>query len=563
MIHALSISDFVLIRHLSLDLANRFTALTGETGAGKSILLEALGAALGDRAERRFVRTGADRAIVAASFDVPVISPVWEILEEAGLSIDPSEGLTLRRMIPASGATRSYINDQPVSAGLLSSIGTCLIEIHGQHAASSLMDPSRHRHLLDQYIGAESLLHSCEAAWKTLQSARSARMEAAERRAAIEARLADIKAALADLDEIGPDPEELSRLEGERQLLMQAEQIGEALTEAEQLIEDSHVESVLARITGLIEQTSRRLSVGPETENTAVTNVQSAFERALIEVQEGCLGLGHLSGLAEADPKRLDHVELRLATLRRAARKYGVAPEDLSAYREKLLADLSLVETDQRDLAGLEAAERDALELWHKQAEALSQARRNGAKRLEAAVEEELAPLKLERMRFRIQFTDLPESASGRFGKDQIEIEVESNKGHGFGSLKTIASGGELARVSLALKCALADVGVASTLIFDEADQGVGGAVAAAIGERLSRLAERRQVLAITHSPQVAAAADQQWLIAKTSPAQGLGETHVTVLDDDTRRNEIARMLSGAVVTREAEAAARRLLETV
>lgn len=563
MIHALSITDFVLVRHLSLDLATGFTALTGETGAGKSILLEALGAALGDRAERRFVRTGADKAIVAVSFDVPVISPVWSILEEAGLSIDPSEGLTLRRMIPASGATRAYINDQPVSASLLSTVGTCLIEIHGQHAASSLMDPNRHRSLLDQYIGSEALLEACHVAWQSLNMARKQRADAAQRRAAVESRLADLKAALADLEEISPEPGEVAKLEGERQLLMQAEQIGEALTDAERLLEDSDIEMVLSRVTGLVEQTKRRLALGPEAEVSSVENVLGAFERALIEVQEGCLGLGHLSGIADADPNRLDQVEVRLATLRRAARKYGVEPTELCAFQDRLAEDLALVETDQKDVAGLETAERDALEAWHKQAEALSEARKNGAKRLESAVEAELVPLKLDRMRFRIGFTDLPQDASGRFGKDQIEIEVESNRGHGFGPLKSIASGGELARVSLALKCALADVGVAGTLIFDEADQGVGGAVAAAIGERLGRLADQRQVLAITHSPQVAAAANQQWLIRKTAPEKGLGETHVTVLDDGSRRNEIARMLSGAVVTREAEAAADRLLETV
>ena len=504
---------------------------------------------------------GPIRAVVAVNFDVPVISPVWSMLEEAGLSADPSEGLTLRRVIPASGATRGYINDQPASAGLMARIGTQLVEIHGQHSATSLMDPTRHRDLLDQFTGTETLLAACAVAWDDLKKARIAYAAAAERRATLEAKLSDLKTSLEELEDISPEPGEMQRLEAERQILMQAGQIGEALSEANCLIDEGDIERVLSRIIGLIEQTARRVGEGLTAEQEEVTATQAAFERALIEIEEGCRGLANLSSLAEADPKRLDEVENRLATLRRAARKYNVLPEELSAYCEKLRDDLGLIEDDHQGLTDLACHQQKALEAWHKAANALTVARKNGAKRLEAAVEAELAPLKLERMRFKIRFEELAEKASGRFGRDQIEIEVESNRGHGFGPLRQIASGGELARVSLALKCALADAGHALTLIFDEADQGVGGAVAAAIGERLARLARKRQVLAITHSPQVAAAADTQWRIEKTAPRKGLGETQVSVLDETARCAEIARMLSGAVVTQEAEAAAMRLLE--
>lgn len=563
MIHALSISDFVLVRQLSLDVSNGFTGLTGETGAGKSILLEALGAALGGRIERRFVRSGADRATIAASFDVSVMNPVWSVLEDAGLDVDPSEGLTLRRVIPANGATRSYVNDQPVSASLMSQLANHLVEIHGQHAAIGLMDPRQHRSLLDQYAGNGSLLSKCQSAWTALEVAQRTRQEAEDRRKATSARLNDLTIALEELEEICPEPGEVKALERERSLLVQAEQIGEALGDAGRLVEAGDTEALLSKVIGLVEQTLRRIATGPEAEKQSVEAVQAAFERALIEFEEGRQGLTNLTGLAELDPDRLDWIENRLATLRRTARKYNTAPEDLSQLMNRIEADLASVQSSQSDLDGLEAAERAARESWHECAEALSLARRNGAKRLEAAVEAELAPLKLDRMRFRLRIEDQTEGASGRFGKDQVEIEVAPNAGHGFGPLKKIASGGELARVSLALKCALADTGTAATLIFDEADQGVGGAVAAAIGERLNRLAAKRQVLAITHSPQVAAAANTQWRIEKTAPQKGLGETRVTVLDETARRDEIARMLSGAVVTREAEAAATRLLESV
>lgn len=563
MIHALSISDFVLVRQLTLDVSSGFTSLTGETGAGKSILLEAIGAALGERNVRRFVRTGADRATISISFDVPILSPVWAALDEAGLAVDPSEGLTLRRVIPANGATRCFVNDQSVSAALIAELGSHLVEIHGQHAAIGLMDPARHRDLLDLYAGTDSLLATCKQAWEALKVARTELVEAAQIRAAIDERLNDLESSRDELEEIAPVPGELALLEGERQILLQADQIGEALTEAETLLDNGQAESLLSRVIALVEQTLRRLEDGPETDRQRVDGVRAAFERALIECEEGRRGLADISGLAERDPERLDRVENRLATLRRAARKFGCAPEDLTIFYERVCSELAATQTRQADLAGLEEAEMRMRELWHGAADALSKARQHAARRLEASVAEELPPLKLDKMCFRLRIEPLPDSACGPHGQDQVEIEVAPNPGLGFGPLRKIASGGELARVSLALKCALADAGEAGTLIFDEADQGVGGAVAAAIGERLARLSEKRQVLTITHSPQVAAAADTQWRIEKSVAPEGLGETHVTVLDEGARRAEIARMLSGAVVTREAEAAAVRLLETV
>lgn len=559
MLLSVSIRDFVLISRLDLSPGEGSTALTGETGAGKSIILDAIALALGGPADRGVIRAGAEQASVAAEFDVARDHPVWALLTGQGVAAQAGETLTLKRVVRAQGPARGFINDQPVSASLLAEAGDLLVEIHGQHAASSLMRPSSHRRLLDQFAGNEALLAECAAAWQSLDAARAERARLkAEQEAAREAR-EWLMASVEELERLAPQAGEAERLAEERMRLMQAERIQEAVAEAEEALAKGGSETALGKAARAAERICRLPGFESGEGQLAETAraAAEAIERALIEVREAELAVARLAALPEASGD-LDAVEARLFALRAAARKYGGEAELLPARLEALRGRLDLVEAGDAGLKQAEAAESAARARWHGAAHRLTQARKGAAGRLEAAIAAELKPLKLGRATIRVALVPLGEDEAGAAGAERVEFEAETNPGAGFGALRKVASGGELARVSLALKCALAEAGSAGTLIFDEADQGVGGAVAAAIGERFEHLARTRQVFAVTHSPQVAAAADNHWLIEKLPEA---GETQLSLLDACGRREEIARMLSGAEITDEARAAAGRLME--
>jgi len=573
MLVSLSIRDFVLITRLDLDPVTGFTSLTGETGAGKSIILDALGAALGGKAEKRYVRAGTKAASVTAEFAPEADHAVWALLDARGVEASAGETLTLRRHIPKAGPSRAFLNDQAVSAALLGEIGETLVEIHGQHAASALMKPSRHRILLDQFAGNDGLLAACSIAWATLAAARAHRqsLEANAKRVADDREY--LTHAVAALEELSPDPGEAAQLASQRALLMQTERIIDAVSDASSALYKTNVESALTKASRAVE----RIRALPEIDGAdpalakAAIQAGDALERTLIELSEAASGIQALSLAAEHDSAALDRAETRLFALRAEGRKYSVDPDGLADLLTKMRADLAAAESSEADLSRARQAEASAAARWHSAAERLTRARKAAAGRLKTAIEGELKPLKLGSVSIIADVSPLPEDEHGAGGADHVEFLAETNPGAGYGPLRKIASGGELARFSLAVKCALAEAGGAPTLIFDEADQGVGGAVAAAVGERLSRLAGGRQVFAITHSPQVAACASDQWLVEKgkapkstnkTAGKSKLGQTRVRGLDDAERTEEIARMLSGATVTPEARAAAMKLLES-
>jgi DNA repair protein RecN (Recombination protein N) len=558
MMLSLSIRDFVLISRLDLSPGEGFTALTGETGAGKSIILDALSLALGGQADRSVIRHGAAQASVAAEFAPPSSHPVWTLLAAQGVAAEDGETLTLKRLVRSEGPARAFINDQPVSAALLAEAGELLVEVHGQHAASSLLRPAAHRRLLDQFAGNDALLAACAATHAARVGARDARVALeAEAQSAAEAQ-AWLQETVAELAKLGPQPGEATRLTAERAQLMQSERVLEAVAEATTALAAADAETALSKASRAAERICRLPGFeGAGALPEAAKAACEAIERAMIEMREAESAIARLERMP-IEAGDLDSVEARLFALRAMGRKLACDPDALNVQWEALAARLELVEAGELGIAAARKAERAAEARWHSAAHALSEARRAAASRLEAAIAAELAPLKLGRATIRVALTPLPPEEAGATGAERAEFEAETNKGAGFGPLRKVASGGELARVSLALKCALAEAGSAGTLIFDEADQGVGGAVAAAIGERLVRLSASRQVLAVTHSPQVAAAADAHWLVEKSAKAGG---TRLTTLDAGTRQEEIARMLSGAEITDEARAAAGRLLE--
>ncbi|MEZ5998778.1 MAG: DNA repair protein RecN [Hyphomonas sp.] len=560
MILALSIRDFVLIDRLDLEPGAGFTALTGETGAGKSIILDALSLTLGAAADRAMVRAGAEQASVAAEFAVPPGHPVWDVLAEHGFEASPEETLTLKRVVRVAGPARAFINDQPVSAALLAEAGETLVEIHGQHAASSLMRPSSHRRLLDLFAGNEALLAACAEAHGARAAARETRERLeAEHEEALRTR--DwLAGSVAELETLAAVAGEAAQLTETRTRLMQSERVTEAIAEAEEALADGEVEAALAKAARAAERICRLPGFDGADHPLAhaARAAAEAIERALIEAGEAANAIAALENLIDHDTSALESAEARLFALRAAGRKFSVDPDLLPDLLGRLRARLDLAEAGEDALLRARKAEAAANAAWHAAADKLSAARKAAAGRLDAAIAKELAPLKLGRAVIRVAVEPLGEEG-GAFGADRVEFDAETNPGAGFGPLRKIASGGEIARVSLALKCALAEAGSAMTLIFDEADQGVGGAVAAAIGERLVRLGRSRQVFAVTHSPQVAAAARAQWLVEKGRGKSG--GTRLRGLDDADRQEEIARMLSGAEITEEARAAAGRLLE--
>ena len=563
MLNALSIRSFVLIDRLDLEASTGFTALTGETGAGKSIILDALGLVLGAAADRKQVRAGCDKSVIIAAFEIAPEHPVWAILDDHAISYDRSEVLCLKRTVSATGPSRAFVNAQPVPAAVLAALGESLVEIHGQHSASRLMRPGTHLDLLDAFAGLSGDVRQCTELWRAFEAARDARATLETAVQAAQDKRDWLKYAVEELSALAPDVGEVETLTAQRSALLQSERICDSVDEAANALSDSRVEEALATASRAAERIVRVPGLdaleGDMAQISAAT--ADAVERALIELAEAQSLVKDLTRLARHDSTQLETVETRLFALRSAARKYDCLPELLTETFERHKQALNLSDADTDALEQARQQEDVAERAWKAKAVTLSKARRNTANRLAKAVLQELEPLQLGRVQFRVAFSDLGAADSGAKGLERAEFEVETNPGAGFGALKSIASGGELARLSLAIKCALSQRGGAESLIFDEADQGVGGAVAAAIGERLSALASDRQVFAVTHSPQVASAAVRQWRIMKETDAGGQTVSRVAQLDDGQRLEEIARMLSGSSITNEARAAALKLLE--
>ncbi len=549
MLIGLAIRDVVLIEALDLDFGPGLGALTGETGAGKSILLDALGLALGVRADAGLVRQGAAQAGVTASFELPPTHPAFALLAQGGLAAEAGEPLVVRRTVRADGGSRAFVNDQPASAGLLRTLGASLVEIHGQHDDRGLLDRQGHRALLDAFGGlGTDAVATAHARWRAAEAAlaaASAELETAARDREW------LEHAAAELAAFAPEPGEEAALAEARAAMQKGARLADDLESVTAHLEGS--EGALAQLR----QAARRLDrlAG---EDALLGQALAAVDRAVIEAAEAEDRLAEARAAFAFDPARLESVETRLFDLRALARKHRAEPDALAALAEELAARLARI-TGGDGLAALDKAASAARADYLAAADALSAARAAAARRLDAAVAAELAPLRLDAARFRTMIEPLGEAHWGAAGRDRVEFEISTNPGAPFAPLLRIASGGELSRFILALKVALAEEGGAATMIFDEVDRGVGGAVAAAIGERLARLAARAQILVVTHSPQVAARSDRHWLIAKSSDGL-VARTSVRLLDEGDRREEIARMLSGAQVTDEARAQARRLL---
>ena len=551
MLLSLGVRDLLLIDRLDVEFRPGLCALTGETGAGKSILLDALGLALGARAESGLIRPGAERAQVTAEFDVAADHPARVLAREMGLDCDGT--LVLRRVLARSGPSRATVNDQPVSAAGLREIGGLLVEIQGQNDNRGLLDPSTHAEFLDDFAAAAAAREAAGAAWaawaRAADAEKAARAES-ERAAADEAYLRHV---VGELDDADPKPGEEDELDAERTRLRGAEKAAASLAAAQQVLSgDSGPGAGLSAA-------ERALTRGAAALADRLGDVLAALARAGAEAAEAERLLDAAARAFAPDPARLERVEERLFALRGLARKHNVDVERLGGLRDELAGRLRGIETGAERLAALDAAAAAARAAYVAAAAKLTKARRGAAGKLDKAVTAELGPLRLGKAKFRTMVEALDEPAWGRAGADRVRFEVQTNPGHEAGPLHRVASGGELGRFLLALRVVLRQGRPAPVLVFDEVDRGIGGATADAVGERLADLGQGGQVLVVTHSPQVAARAGFHLRIDKRE-ANGATTTRVTRLDDHSRREEVARMLAGATVTDEARAAADRLM---
>lgn len=552
MLASLSIRDVVLIDRLDLAYEPGLSVLTGETGAGKSILLDALGLALGERADSGLVRHGAEQATVIAAFELSDPSAVDAVLGEADL--DPSEGaLILRRIVTADGRSRAYVNDQPTSVGLMRRLGDVLVEIQGQFDQRGLMDPSTHRDTLDAFAGLSRQAEGAAKAWRAWRTALVA-LETA--RAELEKARSDeayLRHAVTELDQLAPQVGEEARLAETRSMLMNAEAVVEALNTASAAIaEDGGADNAVARAQRALERVADRAGGRLDT-------ALAALDRAAAELEDAGAEIAAAAADIEADGGTLSEIDDRLHALRDLARKHGVEVDRLPEVHRRFADHLAALDGKGGEIGALTAAEDKARRAFVDAAETLSKARAAAAAKLDTAIGKELPPLKLDKARFETMVSRQDESRWGPAGLDAVAFQVATNPGMPAGPLSKIASGGELSRFLLALKVVLAEASPVPTLVFDEVDSGVGGAVAAAVGDRLARLATRLQVLVVTHSPQVAAQGAHHWHVAKRVQNQ-MTATDVVRLSSEQRREEIARMLSGAAITSEARAAADSLL---
>jgi DNA repair protein RecN (Recombination protein N) len=543
---ALTIRDIVLIEQAALEFAPGLNVLTGETGAGKSILLDSLGLAVGSRG-RAGVRAGAAQGSATAVFEPEKSHAAWALLRDQAM--EASEEIVLRRTLASDGRSRAFINDEAVGVGLLKDLGSLLLEVHGQQDDRGLFDTATHRALLDGFGGLGAEAAAVAAAHAQWSAARTALEDLKALAARAEAEADFVRAAARELSDFAPEQGEEERLAAERALGMNAARIAEDVSSAlESLSGERGAETGLA-------QALKKLSRMNEEARKIAAPAEAALDQAYALADEARRELEALLSRLDTDTGALEKKEERLFALRALARKYGVIPEQLPATRDDFVAKEEALTAGGSQIKQAEARVAAGRDAYLAAARKLSKARDAAARKLEAAVAGELAPLKLGHAKFRVALEKLDDDKGAATGLERIAFEVATVEGASFGGLAKIASGGELARFSLALKVALAQVSSPAAMVFDEVDRGVGGAVADAVGERLQRLAETTQVLLVTHSPQVAARAARHFRITRAKD-----KTKIELLDDDQRLEEIARMLSGAAVTAEARAAARRLM---
>ena len=555
MLSALSIRDIVLIDRLDLEFRPGLCVLTGETGAGKSILLDAFTLAIGGRGDASLVRHGASQGQVTATFDPSPDHPVLQLLADNGLEADGT--LILRRVQAADGRTRAFINDVTVGVQLLRAVGQALVEIHGQHDDRALIDPSGHRDLVDAFGGLSGQANGVAVAWQAWKAAEDHHSRHAGEIAAIRANADYASHALEELAGLNPQVGEEEALASRRQLMMHAERIAGELNEALDALQGEGTSG--ARLAAALRRIERQSGTG----GPLLASVAEAVERVLNETDAARAKIEEVLAATAFEPRELERAEERLFALRALARKHRVGVDDLPALVTRLETELAALDRGEARLEELAAAAKSARETYASAALHLSEARKAAVGRLDAEVTAELPALKLDKTRLFTKVEASNVDDGGPHGLDRVSFWVRTNPGTEPGPLMKVASGGELARVILALKVVLAARGSAPTLVFDEVDAGVGGATAAAVGEHLARLGAKVQVLAVTHAPQVAALANEHMLIAKEAVHGPEGEImaiRVLVLDGDRRREEIARMLAGQTITDEARAAAEQLM---
>jgi DNA repair protein RecN (Recombination protein N) len=548
MLRQLAIHNVVLVEKLELEFDRGLGVLTGETGAGKSILLDALGLALGARADTSLVRAGQEQAAVSAEIDLPASHPVNERLREQGIEFDPGEPLIIRRTLKSDGGSRAFVGGTSVPAGLIRELGGLMVEIHGQHDDRGLLNPKGHRDLLDAFGKVDTLL--AQRAWAEVTRIEAELLAAREELAAAERDREYLEHACEEIERLAPEEGEETRLAEDRAAMQAGAKAGESLTGLDELLGGS--EGSLAQLR----QAARRIERGAP-DHPLLAEALAALDRAVIEASEAEDKIARAADALAFDPARLEQVEARLFDIRALARKHRVEADQLAALGTQMRKQLAAIRAGGEHIGELDRQLVAACETYTAEAGQLSTQRREAAAGLDAAVAGELTPLKLDAARFR---TSIAAAEPGPSGTDRVEFEVSTNPGAPFGPLTKIASGGEMSRFILALKVALAEAGTAGTMIFDEVDRGVGGSVASAIGERLAQLAQTSQVLVVTHSPQVAARASHHYRIEKSHGPDGT-RTSVRKLTAEERREEIARMLSGASITEEARAQALRLLD--
>jgi DNA repair protein RecN (Recombination protein N) len=555
MLQSLSIADVVLIERLELSFNAGLGVLTGETGAGKSILLDSLGLALGMRAEARLVRHGAKQAVVSATFDLRGDSSLDALLDQHGLAAD-DDLLILRRVLGSDGRSRAFVNDQPISIALLKLLGEKLVEIHGQFESQRLLSPANHCRLLDSYGGLKGAIGNVSSLWKQWRSALKAHADAEGEMLASRRDQDFLIHAIQELGDLDPQPGEDKLLAAKRTKMMHGEHLTDAIIKALDDLSRSHgPEETLRSASHRLEQVVNKAA-------GSLDDAIAALDRAAIEASEGQALLEKASSEIDLDPQKLESVEERLFALRAQARKHNVDVNDLADLLARMQGQLADVEDGAARLVQLQKAEGETRASFKAAALFLSQARIKAAVLFDKAVNHELAPLKMEKAVFVTSVEELDEPAWGAHGCDKVIFEVSTNPGSPAGPLNLIASGGELSRFMLALKVVLASSDKIPTIIFDEVDAGIGGAVAAAVGARLVTLAEVAQVLVVTHSPQVASRGAYHWRVSKSSD-EGQVCTVIETLSSDARKEELARMLAGAKVTEEARAAADSLLQGI
>ncbi|TNE69087.1 MAG: DNA repair protein RecN [Rhodobacteraceae bacterium] len=548
MLRSLDIRDMLIIDRLELEFQPGLNVLTGETGAGKSILLDSLGFVLGWRGRADLVRTGAAQGEVTAVFDLPKGHDAEEVLAELGMDTDDGE-LILRRVNTADGRKTAWVNDRRVSGDVLRRLSDVLVELHGQHDDRGLLNPRGHRLLLDAFGGMGPLLETSRSAWKALSTARKALAEAEIRQAALKSEEEFLRHAVGELDGLNPEPGEEAKLDAERRLMQSAEKIAGDVAKAHQALSYDGGEGMLTDALKWLEGASDRA-------DGRLDAAIDALGRALNELAEAQAGVEDCIEALQFNPHELERVEERLFAIRGLARKHNVLPDELGSFADGLREKLAALDGGEGDLAKLGKVVRDAESAYDAAAMALTEARVKAAQELDAMMGRELAPLKMERAVFA---TEITPGEPGPEGCDAVAFTVATNPGAPAGPLNKIASGGELSRFLLALKVCLTRDQTGVTMIFDEIDRGVGGATADAVGRRLKALSDEGQVLVVTHSPQVAALGGHHWRVAKRVEA-GMTLSEVTPLDADNRIDELARMLSGDTITEAAREAARALL---